>query len=151
MRRSNSMASSRSSSNSTQKGSPGSHFSSLQLLTERLSTSLSQENADELLGQLIGWYYDALASSTGLVARKLSSAISTFFIHFHQWWPRLLQYMSQRLTQYFGGVGVGTEVLHLRAMIWVLANILEDCAKLDLNSPQRYVDSLMFYRAWNVV
>ncbi|KAH7144661.1 armadillo-type protein [Dactylonectria estremocensis] len=112
------------------------------------SSSLSNDDANELLIGLIGWYLDSLSQgNTQLVVRKLSSALATFFLHFHQLWRPLIAHLSLCLLS---GQPCGTDSLdeapdsltiinrlsptQVRAAFWVLSNVLEDIAKLDLNS-----------------
>jgi hypothetical protein len=106
------------------------------------SDALSRENAEELLTQLLGWYAQSLSQqNAGIVARKLSSAISTFFVHFHENWPQILRHITQSFTNYLrnGAPHQGTHFITIRAATWVLTSILEDCAKKDLNSPSKFV------------
>ncbi|KAH7140540.1 armadillo-type protein [Dactylonectria macrodidyma] len=112
------------------------------------SSSLSKDDANELLIGLIGWYLDSLCQgTTQLVVRKLSSALATFFLHFHQLWRPFISHLCLCLLS---GRPCGTDNLdeapdsltiinrltpaQVRAALWVLSNVLEDIPKLDLNS-----------------
>ncbi|KAK0384775.1 hypothetical protein NLU13_7253 [Sarocladium strictum] len=102
------------------------------------SAALSQENAEELLAQLLGWYAQSLsAQHTGIVARKISSALSTFFVHFHGLWPHILRHITQSFSKHLLHCQAqhDTHYLTIRAATWVLTSILEDCARKDLNAP----------------
>ncbi|KAL3959055.1 hypothetical protein ACCO45_007217 [Purpureocillium lilacinum] len=59
------------------------------------SSSLSDGDATELLVRLVEWYSHSLARgrSGSLVSRKLSSAIATFFLHFHRLWPAYIRHL----------------------------------------------------------
>ena len=64
------------------------------------SASLSEDDARELLANLVGWYLDSLAEGTApLVMRKLASALSTFLVHFHRVWPHFTQQLVACLAQ----------------------------------------------------
>lgn len=106
------------------------------------SYALSRENAEELLSQLLGWYAQSLSQqNAGIVARKLSSAISTFFVHFHEYWPQILRHITQSFTNHLRNCAPHPDMhfITIRAATWVLTSILEDCAKKDLNSPSKFV------------
>ncbi|KAH8170791.1 hypothetical protein LIA77_09572 [Sarocladium implicatum] len=102
------------------------------------SAALSTENAEELLTQLLGWYAQSLdTESPGIVARKLSSALSTFFVHFHATWPQILRQVTRGLSTHLS-YSQDRRIAHIsniRATTWVLTSILEECAKIDLNAP----------------
>ncbi|KAJ3532919.1 hypothetical protein NM208_g8220 [Fusarium decemcellulare] len=112
------------------------------------SSSLTSEDATELLLVLISWYLDSLQNGAGpLVVRKLSSALGTFFLHFHRVWRRFIQHLTLCLVSnqpcrpdaLDGAPDSASliERLHpnqAQAVLWVLSNVLEDGAKFDLNS-----------------
>ncbi|KAH6893595.1 armadillo-type protein [Thelonectria olida] len=112
------------------------------------SSSLSTDDADELLQSLIGWYLEALHQANGpLVIRKLSSALGTFFLHFHRLWRRFIHHLSvclisgqpcssTRLNEAPDSNSVIERLnpAQVQAILWVLSNVLEDIAKFDLNS-----------------
>ncbi|KPM36895.1 hypothetical protein AK830_g9668 [Neonectria ditissima] len=117
------------------------------------SSSLSDEDANELLLRLIGWYLDSLGQGNGqLVVRKLSSALATFFLHFHRLWPSFVRHLCLCLVS---GQPCSTVSLEdapdsaaiierlspaqVQAAFWVLSNVLEDIAKFDLNSANKLV------------
>lgn len=104
---------------------------------------------------LTGWYmasFDQGAST--LVSRKLASALSTFFIHFHRLCPLFVRHIVycfaageslQPLAeanidgraQDFSLVTRHLGSSHLRAALWVVSNLMEDVSKLDLNSEKK--------------
>ncbi|KAH7000052.1 armadillo-type protein [Ilyonectria destructans] len=112
------------------------------------SSSLSNNDASELLLGLIGWYLDSLGQGNGqLVVRKLSSALATFFLHFHRLWRPFIRHLSLCIVS---GQSCSTGSLdeapdsftiierlsppQVQACFWVLSNVLEDISKFDLNS-----------------
>ncbi|KAF4972621.1 hypothetical protein FZEAL_9564 [Fusarium zealandicum] len=112
------------------------------------SSSLTSDDAVELLSVLIGWYLDSLRNGMGpLVVRKLSSALSTFFLHFHRIWRRFIHHLA---LCFVSGQPCQPAALEdapnsstlidrlnpsqTQAALWVLSNVLEDVAKFDLNS-----------------
>jgi hypothetical protein len=121
-------------------------------LTSR-SSSLTPENAAELLEVLIGRYIDTLRSGTSpLVARKLASALATFFLSFHQVWGTFCHHLVLCLVS---GQSCRPSALHnapdssslidrmnpsqLQPALWVLRNVLEEATKINLNSPKKFV------------
>lgn len=119
------------------------------------SSSLSNNDANELLLGLIGWYLDSLGQGNGqLVVRKLSSALATFFLHFHRLWRPFIRHLSLCIVS---GQSCSTGSLdeapdsftiierlsppQVQACFWVLSNVLEDISKFDLNSANKLVDS----------
>jgi hypothetical protein len=114
------------------------------------SSSLTPENAAELLVVLIGRYIDTLRSGTSpLVARKLASALATFFLNFHQVWGSFCHHLILCLVS---GQSCQPSALHnapdsssliarmdpsqLQPALWVLRNVLEEVTKINLNSPK---------------
>ncbi|KID69796.1 importin 13, partial [Metarhizium hybridum] len=128
----------------------GKFFGALTIIVKlnRESSSLSEENAQELLEHLIGWYRDSFENYTGpLVPRKLSSALATFFLHFHQLWPSFVRHLSICLAswQYFdplslqSSLDVGRvldtlDLNKLKAVLWVVTSIVEDVIRIDWNT-----------------
>lgn len=116
------------------------------------SSSLGDDDAAELLINLVGWYLESLAGGIApLVTRKLSSALATFLVHFHPMWPHFIQQLVISLAQgqalppspssqsedfHFALPRLGPT--QLRAALWVVANVAEDASKLDLNAEKRY-------------
>ena len=115
------------------------------------SSSLSKDDAIELLLNLIGWYIDSFFRGTSpLVSRKLSSALATFLVHFHTLWGRYICHLAACLgprQSYHPGLVVEPEELcssitflgpaELEAILWVVANVMEDASKLDLDSEKK--------------
>ncbi|KAM5353749.1 hypothetical protein ACJ41O_000399 [Fusarium nematophilum] len=115
------------------------------------SSSLTSEDAAELLVVLIGWYLDTLRNGTGpLVVRKLASALATFFLHFHRVWRRFIHHLTLCLVSgqpcrpnaLDDAPDSSTLIERLdpsqtQAALWVLSNVLEDIAKFDLNSANK--------------
>ncbi|KAF5978042.1 hypothetical protein FBULB1_6287 [Fusarium bulbicola] len=114
------------------------------------SSSLSPEDASELLLLLINHYLDTLRSrSSPLVARKLASALATFYINFHQLWSRFIRHLifclvsGQSCLPSAPDEGPDTvslmermEPSQAQAALWVLTNVFEEVAKINLNSVQ---------------
>lgn len=119
------------------------------------SSSLSPEDASELLLLLINHYLDTLRSqSSPLVARKLASALATFFINFHQLWSRFIRHLIFCLVSgqscLPNALDEGPDTVSLmermepsqaQAALWVLTNVFDEVAKINLNSVQKYVPS----------
>ncbi|KAF5642906.1 member of the karyopherin-beta family nuclear import [Fusarium tjaetaba] len=116
------------------------------------SSSLSPEDASELLLLLINHYLDTLRSrSSPLVARKLASALATFYINFHQLWSRFIRHLifclvsGQSCLPSALDEGQGPDTVSLmermepsqaQAALWVLTNVFDEVAKINLNSVQ---------------
>ncbi|KAG9502348.1 hypothetical protein J7337_005175 [Fusarium musae] len=114
------------------------------------SLSLSPEDASELLLLLINHYLDTLRSrSSPLVARKLASALATFYINFHQLWSRFIRHLvfclvsGQSCLPSALDEGQGPDTVSLmermepsqaQAALWVLTNVFDEVAKINLNS-----------------
>jgi hypothetical protein len=96
---------------------------------------------------------DSLRNGTGpLVIRKLSSALATFFLHFHRVWRRFTHHLclclasSQPLrpdalddAPESSALIESLDSAQTQAALWVLSNVLEDIAKFDLNSASKFV------------
>lgn len=116
------------------------------------SSSLSEDDATELLVNLVRWYLEAQnEGAAALVSRKLASALATFLVHFHTIWLHFVQHLtislaesqayppsqaSQRDTFEVALERLGP--LQLRSALWVVGNVAEDASKLDLNAQKRY-------------
>ncbi|GJN75094.1 hypothetical protein PLICBS_009190 [Purpureocillium lilacinum] len=113
------------------------------------SSSLSDGDATELLVRLVEWYSHSLARgrSGSLVSRKLSSAIATFFLHFHRLWPAYIRHLlvclaaRQSLDPSSVDETVGTadilarlDSAQLQAVTWVVTSVMEDAARFDMNA-----------------
>ncbi|KAM0340339.1 hypothetical protein ACHAPU_010552 [Fusarium lateritium] len=114
------------------------------------SSSLTPDDAADLLLVLIERFLDTLRNgSTSLVAKKLATALATFFINFHQVWDRFIHHLILCLisNQTYGTNALDdapglaslidrTSPLQLQAVLWVLGNVLDEVAKFNLNTPQ---------------
>ncbi|KHO00889.1 importin 13 [Metarhizium album ARSEF 1941] len=134
-------------------GEKGKFFGALTIIVKlnTESSTLSEENARELLEHLIGWYRDSFEHYCGpLVPRKLSSALATFFIHFHQLWPSFVRHMSMCLVsrKYHDPLSLQSSVEisavwgaldpdKLQAILWVVTSIVEDVIRVDWNTADR--------------
>ncbi|PTB61824.1 ARM repeat-containing protein [Trichoderma citrinoviride] len=112
------------------------------------NASLSDADAIELLVSLLEWYMGSLQQKTGLlVVRKLSSALSTYFVYFHRLCSRIIFHLlvclaSNRAWQPgaiddsvdFNAISERLSGVHLHAAILVISNILEDVTRIDLNA-----------------
>ncbi|TWU74744.1 hypothetical protein ED733_005644 [Metarhizium rileyi] len=131
----------------------GKFFGALTVIVKlnRESSSLSEDNARELLQHLIGWYRDSFEDDSGfLVPRKLSSALATFFLHFHQLWPGFVRHITMCLIsrQYHDPRSVQTSAdidslldmldpKRLKAVLWVVTSIMDDVVRVDWNTADR--------------
>lgn len=116
------------------------------------SSSLSENDATELLVNLVHWYLESQAEGAApLVTRKLSSALATFLVHFHHIWLHFVQHLVISLAEgqaYSASQSPQRDTfevaldrlgpLQLRSALWVIANVAEDASKLDLNAQKRY-------------
>ncbi|PKS11859.1 hypothetical protein jhhlp_001153 [Lomentospora prolificans] len=109
------------------------------------SSSLAEPELTELFSSLLGWFAkSALDSSSGLVTRKLSTALVTFFLYFPTHSRPCLRHLicCLHLQRY-----ANTDELHnalawipdlspraLQAAILFAADLVEEAAKVDLNS-----------------
>lgn len=123
---------------------PNSHFH---------SAALSDDDATELLLSLVGWYLDAIAQGTSpLVSKKLSSALATFFLRYHQLWPRYIchlifcfaSHQIYRPDLVDPSLDIATfaqklEPQKIQAILWVATTVAEDATKVDLNTATKYV------------
>ncbi|KJZ75979.1 hypothetical protein HIM_04435 [Hirsutella minnesotensis 3608] len=121
------------------------------------SSTLSVADANELLARLINWYLDSLLRSDGpLVSRKLSSALATYFLHFHSLWPRFVRHLavclasrqSRPLDFVDDTVNVVRNVFnlpskHIQAALWVVTSVMEDVARIDLNTHKALYDAIL--------
>lgn len=114
---------------------------------------MSDESAQELLLNLIGWYIQSCSRDKALlVTRKLASALATFLIHFHHLWAPFVRHLAVCLASgepvnlEAAKVGLLADISHvlesldsiqLRAVLWVAANAVEEASKLDLNAAKR--------------
>ncbi|PHH68695.1 hypothetical protein CDD80_7340 [Ophiocordyceps camponoti-rufipedis] len=112
------------------------------------SSALSNEDAIELLVRLVGWYIRSLVhSDSHMVLRKLSSAIATYFIHFHHLWPLYLRHIvlclacGQSLnpleTRELNELSSALSSLcprRLQAAVWVVTCVMEDASRIDLSA-----------------
>ncbi|CAM1510299.1 Fc.00g006340.m01.CDS01 [Cosmosporella sp. VM-42] len=117
------------------------------------SSSLTNNDANELLMSLIGWYLESIARGYGtLVIRKLSSALATFFLHF----PHLWRYFVRHLVVCFisgqpsGPDGIGTLGLYDA----VLGNMPDSVALISWGmssqptSHKAHEDSIKCLQSW---
>lgn len=116
------------------------------------SSSLSDDDATELLVNLIRWYLESLSQGAApLVTRKLSSALATFLVHFQHIWQHFVQHLVISLAggqayppsplaqpEAFSAALERLEPLQLKSALWAIGNVAEDISKLDLNAPNRY-------------
>lgn len=115
------------------------------------STPIANEEATELLLCLIGWYVDLTAKDgSRLVTRKLVSALSTFFLHYHTIWPRFLDHIGVCLAnnQAWRPEAVQPTLQmenildmlgprQVQALLWVATHVVEDVTRLDPNSVKK--------------
>lgn len=115
------------------------------------STSLTDDDATELIVCLLGWYLNAVQQGNGhLVIRKLSSAIATFFHHFHYLWSRYLRHLIFCLATHQpchpNAVDNSIEIVAIlaslqpaqaQAALQVVTNVVEDVARFDLNAANK--------------
>ena len=116
-------------------------------LTEN-SATLSDDDAKELLLNIVGWTLQSLVDGSGaFVTKKLCSALVTFFIHFSQIWPGCLQHFIYCLDI---GRSTPVEALDdalqtnvivgnldqpkLKVAIWLATSLVEEVGKIDMNT-----------------
>jgi hypothetical protein len=115
------------------------------------SSSLGEDDAKELLFNLLHWYLESFTQGSSLlVSRKLSSALATFFIHFHRLWKNYIRHLllclasrqvhdtsaideSADLSELMGGLSP----VQTRAALWVIINVMEDASRVDLNAEKK--------------
>lgn len=128
-------------------------YSPVAINTNHDSASLGRNDANDLLMALIDWYLKSLGAQNGmLVVRKLSSALATFFLHFPHLWRHFVRHLSLCLlcdqardySSLQESVDASTvfeqlQPPQIQAVLWVLINVLEDVAKVDLNSANKSV------------
>ncbi|KAM0550766.1 hypothetical protein ACHAPJ_008629 [Fusarium lateritium] len=114
------------------------------------SSSLTSDDAIELLLVLIGSYLDTLRNGNSpLVVRKLSSALATFFLHFRRAWPRFIHHLILCLVSGqpcqpnalddapdSSGLTERLDSSQSQATLWVLRNVVEELAKINLDAAQ---------------
>jgi hypothetical protein len=85
------------------------------------------------------------------VLRKLCSALSTYFIHFSDQWPRCLRHMihclnlghsvayedSAAKTSSAEQSMAGLTLAKLQAALWLASALAEDVGKVDSNTPKQ--------------
>ncbi|KAL1873975.1 hypothetical protein VTK73DRAFT_676 [Phialemonium thermophilum] len=112
------------------------------------SSNLSDEEARELLQNLVNWVIRCLQDGSGpMVIRKLCSALATYFIHFSQLWPFCVRHLVHCLdlgrsvpVEQVGSAAQMDAVLgtlslaKLQAALWFAASFVEDVGKTDMNS-----------------
>ncbi|KEY67281.1 hypothetical protein S7711_04534, partial [Stachybotrys chartarum IBT 7711] len=112
------------------------------------SAALSDDDATELLLSLVGWYLDAIAQGTSpLVSKKLSSALATFFLRYHQLWPRYICHLIFCFTSHqicrpdlvdpsldIATIAQKLEPQKIQAILWVATTVAEDATKVDMNT-----------------
>lgn len=101
----------------------------------------------ELLDNLLGWLRKSLSDGSGaMVARKLTSALVTFFLHFPHHWPQCIKGLGFALSSQGPPQGTLREPValldvlptldspRLRALLWFAAALVEEAGKADMNS-----------------
>ncbi|KAK3692694.1 armadillo-type protein [Podospora appendiculata] len=116
----------------------------------RDSASLTDDEAKELLQNIVGWVLQSLVDgSSAFVTKKLCSALITFFIHFPHLWPSCLRHFLYCLD-----IGRSTPVeslddalqtniivgnldrRKLTVAVWFATTLVEEVGKTDMNSPK---------------
>jgi hypothetical protein len=121
------------------------------------SLTLSGDDALQLLSALIKWLLESLEDGSGaLVVRKLTSALATFFLHFHRLWTPCVRHLVFCLAAHrpcaledtTRASGLAEEAQdHIRALsqtkmqaaIWFLETVADDATRVDMNSPMQCV------------
>ncbi|RDA90713.1 hypothetical protein CP533_2773, partial [Ophiocordyceps camponoti-saundersi (nom. inval.)] len=112
------------------------------------SSTLSNNDATELLIRLVGWYIRSLLQADSpLVSRKISSAIATYFIQFHRLWPCYLRHLiiclassrslNPQVTLDADDTATALNSLcakRLQAIVWVVTSVMEDVSRIDLTA-----------------
>ncbi|KAK4249639.1 hypothetical protein C7999DRAFT_39301 [Corynascus novoguineensis] len=116
----------------------------------RDSTGLSEDDAKNLLENIISWTIQSLADGAGnFVIKKLCTALVTFFMHFSHLWPNCIRHFIHCLDL---GRGVPVDSLDdalptdvlvskldrrkLRVAIWFATSFVEEVGKTDMSAPK---------------
>ncbi|KAG7070567.1 importin 13 [Colletotrichum scovillei] len=119
----------------------------VKLNTERFS-SLSKEDASELLQNLIGWFVRSLDDGSGaMVVRKLSAALVTFFLCFPTQWELCIRHLCFSLSE---GVALPQDRVdetidlssvlqtlqprNVQAALWFSGALIDEATKVEMNS-----------------
>lgn len=115
-------------------------------------SSLSDDDAQDLLHNIIGWLIQSLDKGEGaVVVRKLCSVLAAYFIQFSRSWTRCVRHLLYCLclgqATPYNELGDAPESTILvqnissdKAVIifWFISNLVEDVGKMDSNSMKQY-------------
>ncbi|KAH6624230.1 armadillo-type protein [Chaetomium sp. MPI-SDFR-AT-0129] len=116
----------------------------------RDSDGLSDDDAKELLENLIGWTIQSITDGAGnFVIKKLCTALITYFMHFSHLWPSCIRHFLYCLDLGRGASvdslddALSTEILigklnsyKIRAAIWFATFFVEEVGKTDMGAPK---------------
>lgn len=114
--------------------------------------SLSNDDAQALLQNIIGWLIQSLEKGEGaVVVRKLCSVLAAYFLQFSQSWTRCVKHLLYclclgRATTYSDiGDAPDSTVLIQRLssdkaviIFWFISTLVEDVGKMDSNSMKQH-------------
>ncbi|KAJ2895920.1 hypothetical protein MKZ38_006038 [Zalerion maritima] len=114
------------------------------------SSTLSTQDAVEILQMLIEWLITALDQGSGAMAlKKLCSALVTYFIHFSTSWHFCVRHLIYCLAEHkaasikdIDGAPKTNEILGtlspraIQVALWFAGSLVEDANKTDINSPK---------------
>ncbi|KUI65497.1 hypothetical protein VM1G_00937 [Cytospora mali] len=115
------------------------------------SSTLSEDDARQLLLSLVGWFVRSLTDGSGaIVIRKLASALVTFFVHFSQLWPDCVHHLlycldlgravprDESKNAPTSELITSLDEARLLAVIWFITVFVEEVAKTEMKS-QKYL------------
>lgn len=114
------------------------------------SSSLTEEDSEHLLQNLISWLVTSLNQGSGPMAiKKLCSALVTYFFHFSEPWHRCVRHLVCCLNQRqsiplenLDQAPITAQILKsldargTQAALWFASTLVEDANKTDMNSPK---------------
>ncbi|KAK0629841.1 armadillo-type protein [Bombardia bombarda] len=125
-------------------------FAALTIIVKlnRDSAGLTEDDAKELLQNIVGWVLQSLVDgSAAFVTKKLCSALVTYFIHFSHLWSGCFRHflycleIGQSAPAASLDEGLQTSAIverldscKLRAAVWFATSLVEEVGKTDMNS-----------------
>lgn len=110
------------------------------------SSTLSEDDASELLRNLLRWLASSAGDSAGVLStQKLCQALVTFFIHFSALWPNCVKSLLLSLrtghavshedvesAPAVADILAGLDWRILRVALWFVNNLVTDVGKTDM-------------------
>ncbi|KAL0931593.1 uncharacterized protein CTRU02_212547 [Colletotrichum truncatum] len=123
------------------------------------SSSLTDNDASELLQNLMGWFVNSLDDGSGaMVIRKLSSALVTFFLSFPGQWELCIRHLCCSLSKGASlplkSIDAAIDLPSLlqtlsprkfQAALWFAGTLVDEASKVEMNSAKNMglYDTLM--------